>query len=226
MESEPRDSVQTDGFVNVTVRNFSIKRRSLERGPLFDAEFAYSTTKGFGFGWEDVELGYRLYAAGAVIRYTDQAFSVRCSRDPSTPEPRDVLGSMRDFSAAVPEASGFGAGGAAVGDRRLRPHRRTGLTPTASATASRATGSTSCSASSAARSSRYSPAQRRSARRLRILTYRWHAPHQYELYKLPHDFTLATGLGDGMTDVWQYDQRPLRPNARMLPIVADRPARL
>ena len=97
VESEPRDEVQTDGFVNVTARNFSFKRRALERGPLFDRRVRLFEAKGLGVGWEDVEIGYRFYAAGAVIRSTDQAFSVRCSRDPSTPGRADVLGSMRDF---------------------------------------------------------------------------------------------------------------------------------
>jgi hypothetical protein len=42
-------------------------------------------------------------------------------------------------------------------------------------------------------------------------------PHQYELYKLPHDFTLVTELGNPMVDHWAYDQRPLRPNVRFAP---------
>ena len=217
VESEPQDSVQTDGFVNVTVRNFSIKRRSLERGPLFDADFACSTTKGFGFGWEDVELGYRLYTAGAVIRYTDQAFSVRCSRDPSTPEPRDVLGSMRDFRLLFHKHPDL-----ALAARRWAAGAYGRMADWANANGVR-DGEPLNQFDQLFGKPRRAPeplfaSSGRSARRLRILTYRWHAPHQYELYKLPHDFTLATGLGDGMTDVWQYDQRPLRPNARMLPI--------
>ena len=111
-----------------------------------------------------------------------------------------------------------------MGGRRLRPHGGTGLTPTASATASRSTSSTSLFGKPRRAPQPLFASSGRSARRLRILTYRWHAPHQYELYKLPHDFTLAhPGLGDGMTDVWQYDQRPLRPNARNAPDRADRP---
>ena len=49
-------------------------------------------------GWEGVELGYRFYAAGAVIRSTDLAFSVRCSPDPSNAGPGDPQGLMREFS--------------------------------------------------------------------------------------------------------------------------------
>jgi hypothetical protein len=55
-------------------------------------------------------------------------------------------------------------------------------------------------------------------RRLRILTYRWHAGHQYEIYKLPHDFTLVTGLLPPEMDHWSFDQRPLRGNVAFAPV--------
>ncbi|HZV03053.1 MAG TPA: glycosyltransferase, partial [Planctomycetota bacterium] len=57
------------------------------------------------------------------------------------------------------------------------------------------------------------PLVRPATRRLRILTYRWHCGHQYELWKLPHDFTLARGL-TSMCDLWDYRSRPLPENAR------------
>ena len=53
---------------------------------------------------------------------------------------------------------------------------------------------------------------------LRIVSYRWHVPHQYEIQKLPHRFTLLTGTGTGFTDQWEYRQRPLRANVRLRPI--------
>src|SRR5437763_41472 len=49
-------------------------------------------------------------------------------------------------------------------------------------------------------------------RRYRVLTHRWHVAHQYEIYKLPFDFTLVTGTGTGITDQWSPDERPLLPN--------------
>jgi glycosyltransferase involved in cell wall biosynthesis len=52
------------------------------------------------------------------------------------------------------------------------------------------------------------------ARRLRILTYRWHVAHQYELYKSGHDFTLLTDLPSAITQAWDFGQRPLPDNAR------------
>jgi len=50
--------------------------------------------------------------------------------------------------------------------------------------------------------------------RPRVLSYRWHVPHQYELHKLPWDFTLLTDFS-GRSGCWDLGQRPLRPNARL-----------
>ena len=58
---------------------------------------------------------------------------------------------------------------------------------------------------------------RSGAPRLRVLTYRWHVPHQYELWKLPIDVTMATGTGSAISEQWDYGQRPLPDNARFRP---------
>ena len=55
---------------------------------------------------------------------------------------------------------------------------------------------------------------RSGARRARVLTYRWHVSHQYELWKLPIDVTMVTGTGSDMSDHWDYGRRPLPTNAR------------
>lgn len=49
---------------------------------------------------------------------------------------------------------------------------------------------------------------------LRILTYRWHVPHQYELFKLGAEFTLASDLGEDACRWWDLGQRPMPGNAR------------
>ncbi len=51
-------------------------------------------------------------------------------------------------------------------------------------------------------------------RPLRILSYRWHVPHQYELFKLGAEFTLLTDLGEGSCRWWDLGQRPFPENAR------------
>ena len=65
---------------------------------------------------------------------------------------------------------------------------------------------------------RLQPRRAAPARRtLRILTYRWHVSHQYELYKLGHRFSLMTGLAPRFTNGWDFGQRPLPDNALFVP---------
>jgi glycosyltransferase involved in cell wall biosynthesis len=49
-------------------------------------------------------------------------------------------------------------------------------------------------------------------KRLRILTYPWHISHQYELYKLPHQFTLVTDAGSWGCTGWNLQIRPIPEN--------------
>lgn len=59
------------------------------------------------------------------------------------------------------------------------------------------------------------PAIKTSKKRgLRILNYRWHCGHQWELHHLPHTFVLA----HGPTSLpWDYPRRPLRSNVTVEP---------
>jgi len=213
---EVQDPVQGDAFVNSITRNFSIKRRDVTRAPLFDPEFSYSAKPGSGFGWEDVEMGCRLYRDGAVIRATTKAFVVHCSHPSSISDERKVEGSTRNFAKLF----------------RKHPHLPLEARRWATGTYDRIAcwqeslsvpsgperrGLDALFTDSRQRLGHLLPLLRGGGRKLRVLTYRWHAAHQYELYKLPHDFTLVTGLGAPATDVWSYDQRPLRPNARLVP---------
>jgi glycosyltransferase involved in cell wall biosynthesis len=54
------------------------------------------------------------------------------------------------------------------------------------------------------------------SRPLRVLTYRWHVPHQYELFKLGAEFTLVTDLGEDCCRWWDLGQRPLPANTRFV----------
>lgn len=68
------------------------------------------------------------------------------------------------------------------------------------------------------------PPAPRSARKLRVLTYRWHVAHQYELYKLGHDFDLVADLPTLLTNRWDLRQRPLPENASFIGKASVRPA--
>ena len=54
-------------------------------------------------------------------------------------------------------------------------------------------------------------------KRYRILSYRWHVAHQYELYKLPSMVTLVDDLGTKVTRAWDFAQRPLPGNVVLRP---------
>lgn len=212
--SEPQDPILLSGFINCITRNFSIKRAALPADGLFDLDFSYSTKPGSGFGWEDVEMGYRLYEQGSRIRFTPHAFSVHATHPSSASEEAKVLGSMRNFERlfAKHEEMALAARRWSVDtfDKIANWADRVGVQPD---------------------DTRYRLEQRFAAardwqapllavlrgqtRKLRILSYRWHVPHQYELYKLGHEFTLVTGVGEnGMIKDWSYEQRPFRDNVR------------
>jgi glycosyltransferase involved in cell wall biosynthesis len=214
--SEPQDSLQLDGFLNCITRNFSIKHRCLQAEPLFDLDFSYSQKPDSGFGWEDVEMGYRLYKRGAAIQFTPYAFSVHCTHDSSVDETTKIAGSMRNFERLFSKHPEL-----AVIARRWSIGTYERLISWAEAIGfdggSIQRSLTKRFAPEVAHRRCITPPVRGQGRLLRILSYRWHVPHQYELYKLPHAFTLATGSHNGMINSWGYDQRPLRSNVRMLP---------
>lgn len=205
-DNQPQDPLNKRSFLNCITRNFSIKADYITED-LFDPAFSYSQDPESGFGWEDVEMGYRLYKRGARIKYVPQAFTLHISHPSSVDDRTKPIRSLRNFRRLFdkhPELQFVAQRWAhetygkiqnwfeicrlpANEDRRhmdklFRPDFPVFL-----------------------------PKRKR---RLRILTYRWHVPHQYELYKLTHDFTLITDLGTGMTSSWELRHRPLPNNAK------------
>jgi glycosyltransferase involved in cell wall biosynthesis len=212
-EAELQDTINLSSFLNTITRNFSIKRSFLEEKfreiPLFDTLFSYSKDPQSGFGWEDVEMGYTLYERGARIAFAPESFSVHVSHLSNVDEKTKPLRSLKNFR------------------RLLDKH------PTIVKVARRWVTETfnkietwieKCCAPVtddllAVRARLRSETPEvfciPKKRPLRILSYRWHCPHQYEIYKLPHNFTLLTGFGPGFTSSWNFEERPLRPNVSM-----------
>ena len=213
-----QDEQLQKAFVNTVTRNFSISKRWLDAHGGFDPMLSYSAKPDSGYGWEDVDIGARIYAAKGTIRYTRAGvFHPHLACEFDQPEPRRCAARRRisatwststtSFAASarrwyVDTADRIVAWAQSVGDDVAR-HR---------VAARRYRGA------EAARSRRCSPICARSGARYRILTHRWHVPHQCEIYKLPFDFTLLTGTGTGSTNSWSYDQRPLRANVRLVSI--------
>jgi glycosyltransferase involved in cell wall biosynthesis/GT2 family glycosyltransferase len=214
-ENVPQDELNEASFVNCITRNFSISRRFIAEfleGPLFDVAFSYSADPASGFGWEDVEMGVRLYQARARIKYIEDAVSIHVSHPSSASESEKPLRSLRNYrrlfekhpdlllasriwatrtyEAIVGWARSVGAALDANPDyvwldKRFKRYRS-------------------------------APIMIDRSKRLRILTHRWHVPHQYELYKTGHQFDLVVGAGTGLCEQWEWDKRPMPKNCRMV----------
>lgn len=212
LQSELQDHVNLHSFLNCITRNFSIKRTSVS-GPLFDPDFSYSRDPKTGFGWEDVEMGYRLYERGLRIKFTTDAFSVHISHESGISDIDKLRRSVKNFRKLFDKHDEF-----AFVARRWACEKWRQLLNWEARLGVHAIEHEDRRAVDA--HLRDAPSQvgfRSGNRRLRILTYRWHVPHQYELYKSPHDFFLVTGLGVPMGN-WEYGQRPKPSNASFISV--------
>ena len=202
-----QDPINKKSFLNCITRNFCIKRDFITED-LFDPKFSYSKNQDSGFGWEDIEMGYRLYHKGARIAYISNAFSIHISHPSSIEEKEKSVRSIRNFKKLYVKHPDL-----------LLTNRRWTLD-----TYSKITNWLDANQIIENDDRKYlnNKFQRflpppfyilhNNERKLKILTYRWHCAHQYELFKLPFEFTLVRGLGTGITEYWEYDKRPLPEN--------------
>jgi glycosyltransferase involved in cell wall biosynthesis len=202
------------GYAPVTItRNFSIQRSFLASVPgaeLFDEEFGYSADPRSGFGWEDVEMGCRLYAARARIKYVAEAASIHVSHPSSTDSGAKPLRSLRNFRRLHDRHPDL-----ILAARQWSVRTYDAIVAWArSVGAALETNDDYIALHPQFRRYARSPIVIDRSRPLRILTYRWHCAHQYELYRLGHDITLAHGGGTALCDSWGWDTRPLPTNAR------------
>jgi hypothetical protein len=202
-----QDTVNRASFLNCITRNFSIRREALAE-PLFDPLFSYSEDPASGFGWEDVEMGYRLYARGGRIKFVEEAISIHVSPPPGQPDAGKPARSLRNFRRLFEKHPDL-----AFVSRRWARETFDGIVRWARETGGALGADRDAVAAVLAHAPAGAPAVKRQ-RPYRVLTFRWHVPHQYELYKLPYEFTLLTGLGSPMTESWEFGQRPMPPNAR------------
>ncbi len=206
-----QDSQNRESFLNCITRNISIQRAFLQRvgmeGP-FDEQFSYSEDPASGYGWEDVEFGFRLHQAGARIKFIEEAFTVHISHPAVSTEGAKPSRSLLNLWRLVEKHPSVAmvarrwcldtfcklcawSDSLGLPPTRERRNLETALAPARSLALT------------------FSP-----KRRLKVLTFRWHCPHQYELYKLPHDFTLVKHIGPPFTNEWGFEQRPFPKNAR------------
>lgn len=212
----PQDELNQESFVNCITRNFSIRKQFVQdrlKGELFDEDFSYSSNPDSGFGWEDVEMGYRLYLAGARINYLPDTVSIHVSHESSANETEKPLRSLRNYRRLFEKHPDI-----LLASRAWSVRTYEAIVGWARSVGSRLEDNEDFHWLDR-RFIRYrqAPVLVERKRRLRVLTHRWHVPHQYELYKSGHDFTLLTGTGTGLCDHWEWEKRPMPGNCRMLP---------
>jgi len=202
-----QDTINKNSFLNCITRNFCI-RRDFITGDLFDPEFSYSKNKESGFGWEDIEMGYRLYQKQARIAYMNNAFSIHVSHPSAIDEREKPVRSIRNFNKLFrkhPELQFI--------SRRWTLDTYKKITNWLDANR---IAENSDRAYLDNKFHRFTSlpfyTTHKSGKKLKILTYRWHCAHQYEIFKLPYEFTLVKGLGTGINEFWEYDRRPLPDN--------------
>jgi len=209
-QAQRRDVINPHSFLNCVAGNFSL-RRDFVQEDLYDPQFSAAAGVDGQSGWEDVEMGYRLFRRGARIKHVGDAFGVRLGGLPSMPATETAIDSMRHFRRLLEKHPDI-----ALEARRWVLSTCRGIRESCERFGQpvnddmryieHALGEHAAKVRS--------PAPRPSRRPLRVLTYRWHVPHQYELYKLPHEFTLLGDLDSPMTNHWEYRHRPLPDNVR------------
>ncbi|HEY4481604.1 MAG TPA: glycosyltransferase [Candidatus Brocadiaceae bacterium] len=211
IDCQLQDDQNICSFLNCITRNFSIKKRVID-GNLFDPLFSYSKDPLSGFGWEDVEMGYDLYKKGTRIKFIPNAYSIHISHESTVDEETKAVRSLLNFRRLFEKHPEL-----------LLVARRWTLGTYQKILKWIEKGNHKESDERRFLDNHFQrflpyPFYINSKRGVRILTYRWHCSHQYELYKLPCEFTLATGVGTGFTNSWDYEQRPLRSNVSLRPI--------
>ncbi|OGK43718.1 hypothetical protein A2957_00335 [Candidatus Roizmanbacteria bacterium RIFCSPLOWO2_01_FULL_38_11] len=217
-DAQIQDSINKNSFLNCITRNFSIRKSFIAehygKELFFDPDFSYSMSdKKSGFGWEDVEMAYRLYKRGARIKFIKYAYTIHISHPSATgkdeEKPYRSLLNFRRLYEKHPELlyvtrrwtlDTYGKILNWAKSYRLKENDDKKFLDN--------------------RFQKYIPAPFyiKSSRKLRILTHKWHCSHQYELYKLPYEFNLVTNDERNHTNIWEYNRRPLSENAKMVPI--------
>ncbi len=209
-----QDTVNRRSFLNTVTRNFTIKRSFLldkfKDEALFDPAFSHlATDPSTGFGWEDIEMGYRLYKKGARIKYVAGNPTVHMSHPPaienaSSIPPRSML-NFRRMLDKHPEMFAVARPWVIETVGKIYAwERNNGHNPDRDQNYLRIK-----EIFGKDYPYKYKTLPKK---RLRILTYVWHVGHQYELHKLPHDFVLVSNAGTDHSSAWYYTNRPFPDN--------------
>lgn len=215
-----QDNYLLSDFVNCVTRNISFNKKKY---PIrFDELFSYTRSPESGFGWEDVEFGYRLFKEGAKSVFLDNCFTLHVTHSFDGDDGIKATRSAKNFRRLLdkhPDIALLNPGwvkttGDAIGnwlvryDYKLDQH-------------------IDWQVISKYIKSLHKPniLIKTKPKALRILTHKWHSPHQYELCKSGHDFTYCVDEAKNLdfqsfdskcSNVWDYQFRPLPGNVRYI----------
>ncbi|WP_207261473.1 glycosyltransferase [Desulfovibrio sp. Huiquan2017] len=203
------------GVFNYVTRNLSF-RKGVIKEEYFDPDFSYSTKPDSGYGGEDQEFGAKVYLAGGKTRFAERAIAIHTRHADNSYNDSKVLANLRNWEKLLAKHPDL-----ALVDRQFYQGNTAELLDRVS---SRREAPEYIAAHARYTAPERANIQIRPSRPLRILTYKWHAAHQYELFKMGrHSFTLATNIGTRHCNRWEYDQRPLPRNVRFAPLEAINP---
>lgn len=219
--ASPQDANNQASFINTVTRNLSFRKSKIIKliGEIFfDKAFSYSKNPNSGFGWEDVEFGVRLHKAGANFLFLNKSASIHISHDPTENSGDKAFRSLKNFNRLIDKHPD------------LKYLSRIWYVKTLDAIESW------CLKTDQIRYDNESKinikklklddiplAETRNVsksygkfKKIKIITSRWHCPHQYELYKLGCEFYLLKGFNNSFFNEWEYRKRPLPFNAKFI----------
>jgi glycosyltransferase involved in cell wall biosynthesis len=218
----PQDPYNQASYINTVTRNLSLRysavKRMLGEDDIFDIDFSYSASADSGFGWEDIELGARLYKYGAKFVFTEDAVTLHISHDTVENSADKGFRSFKNFERLVRKHSFIPS------DNVLWFFKTAdALSKWCSQTDSQRYEDTIRQSLESLYPPDHSPSTARtvlratpSLRRMKILTHRWHCAHQYELFKLGCQFDLIQNFGGDFFSSWEFRKRPFPANARFI----------
>jgi glycosyltransferase involved in cell wall biosynthesis len=180
----------------------------------FDEEFSYSMRKDSGFGWEDVDIGVTLYEQGNCVGFVSNAISIHTTHMSLSSSDKKALGSAKNFANLIrkhPELPLVSTRWAVHTSKKIvNWGNQERVTSKDFVYLSR------LFANEWKRNEDILRVFEKAGSRPRILSHCWHIPHQYELYKLPLDVTLVTGIGPINKQRWDTARRPLPDNVSFI----------
>lgn len=208
-----QDDFLLSDFVNVVTRNMSFNKKVHQI--LFDEEFSYTRSPRSGFGWEDVEFGFRLFQAEARIVFLDECFTLHVTHAYEGDEKEKAKRSALNFIRLLkkhPQILQLNPGWAKTTSDKIQAW----LKRTDNGSEYESKFRTIKKKLNGGNRKNILLKSKSSA--LRILSHKWHTPHQYELCKTQNEFVYAVSDPSKAEKNWDYDFRPRPGNVKFVAI--------